>query len=416
MARAQQAGLIDFSFHNPRDRATDKHHSVDDSPYGGGPGMVMLLEPLVATLRSLGTNGVLPRMVALSPAGRPFTQSLARELAQEPNLVLVCGRYEGFDARLFDVLPIEPISLGDAVLNGGEVAALAIIEATARLVPGFMGKEASGTEESFSAGLLEYPHFTRPECFEGHSVPATLLSGDHARVAAWRHDEALRTTMRLRPDLLDSATLSHNDRLFLQAQGRVRAGKNLHIGLIHHPVLLKEKLVGTTSLTNLDIHDIARISRTYGLGSVRVVTPLEDQLQLLNTLVGHWTRGPGAVTNPDRAEALSLVKPATSFEQALEELTLFYGNPPLVVGTSARPVLDKKGREACPALPFGRLRELLHEQAVLLLLGTGHGLAPELLTRCDHLLPPLRWMDDYNHLPVRAAAALLLDRVLGDRG
>lgn len=160
---------MDFFFANPRDMTTDPHHTVDDRPYGGGPGMVLMLEPLVALLRSLPPERR-GRMLALTPGGRPFTQNMARELAREPALTLICGRYEGFDARLFDILPIEPVCVGDAVLNGGEAAALAVIEATARLQPGFMGKDASGDEESFSNGLLEYPHFTRPEEFEGRAV------------------------------------------------------------------------------------------------------------------------------------------------------------------------------------------------------------------------------------------------------
>ena len=180
MARAREAGLVDFFFANPRDMTTDPHHTVDDRPYGGGPGMVLMLEPLVALLRSLPPERR-GRMLALTPGGRPFTQNMARELAREPALTLICGRYEGFDARLFDILPIEPVCVGDAVLNGGEAAALAVIEATARLQPGFMGKDASGDEESFSNGLLEYPHFTRPEEFEGRAVPER--SWAHCRVA-----------------------------------------------------------------------------------------------------------------------------------------------------------------------------------------------------------------------------------------
>lgn len=413
MGKARESALIEFHFANPRDVTTDRHHTVDDRPYGGGPGMVLLLEPLVQTLRSLPQPG---RMIALTPGGRPFTQALARELAQEDALTLICGRYEGFDDRLFDILPIEPVSVGDAVLNGGEAAALAIIEATARLLPGFMGKEQSGDEESFSNGLLEYPHFTRPEEFEGQRVPDVLLSGDHKRIALWRREASLRATLKQRPELLDSATLSYAERMTLSAIPRFCHGKNLYVALLHYPVLLKDKISGTTSLTNLDVHDIARVSRTYGLGGVSMVTPLDDQRRLLDTLLQHWTAGHGAASNPDRAEALRLVSPHESLEKAVEALTAECGVPPLLVGTSARPVLDKKGRESRCSVPFDEVRHWLEHKPVLLLLGTGHGIAPEVLAQCDAILPPLRWMDDYNHLPVRAAAAILLDRLLGDRG
>jgi tRNA (guanine37-N1)-methyltransferase len=417
MERARESGIVDFSFANPRDKATDKHRSVDDRPYGGGPGMVLMLEPLIQTLRELPpANGKKGRLIVLTPAGRPFTQTLAKELAQEEELTLICGRYEGFDARLFDLLPAEPICVGEAVLNGGETAALAIIEATARLQPGFMGKDESGEEESFSNGLLEYPHYTRPEIFEGLSVPSVLQGGHHAHIAAWRHEQSLLTTARLRPDLLDNVPLTHTDRQILRKESRFRPAKNLYIALLHHPVRLKDRKTGTTSLTNLDIHDIARISRTYGISGFFVVTPLKDQLRLLATLLSHWTEGPGLTYNPDRAEALRLVRPEESLENAVETLTTNCGLPPFVVGTSAQPVLDKKHRERRPASTFNEVKSQLTNRPVLLLLGTGHGIAPEVLEQCDAILPPLRWMDEYNHLPVRAAAAILLDRLLGDRG
>lgn len=417
MARAREAGIVSFSFANPRDKATDRHRSVDDRPYGGGPGMVLMLHPLMQTLREIpAVKSGRGRLIALSPAGRPFTQSLAQELAEEEDLTLICGRYEGFDARLFELLPVEPVCVGEAVLNGGEAAALAVIEATARLQPGFMGKEESGDEESFSHGLLEYPHYTHPENFEGLEVPAVLRGGNHAEIAAWRRKQTLLVTAKFRPEMLNRAALTQSDREFLRAQERFHPGKNLSVALLHHPVRLKNRKVGTTSLTNFDIHDIARISRTYGISGFFVVTPLKDQLRLLTTLLSHWTEGPGLSFNPDRAEALRLVRPEESLENAVATLTTRCGMPPFVVGTSAHPVLDKKHRERRRAATFDEVRSLLADRPVLLLLGTGHGIAPEVLERCDAVLPPLRWMDEYNHLPVRAAAAILLDRLLGDRG
>ncbi|MBP3730084.1 MAG: tRNA (guanosine(37)-N1)-methyltransferase TrmD [Mailhella sp.] len=416
MARARESGIVGFSFANPRDKSTDRHRSVDDSPYGGGPGMVLMLDPLVKTLREICSDGKNRRLLALTPSGRQFTQAFARKLAEEEELVLICGRYEGCDARLYDLFSIEPVCVGDAVLNGGEAAALAVIEATARLQPGFMGKDESGDDESFSNGLLEYPQYTRPSEYEGLRVPAVLQGGDHAQIAAWRRQQSLLVTARQRPELLGHARLCHADREFLRKQARFRRGKNLYIALLHHPVRLKNHRTGTTSLTNLDIHDIARISRTYGISGFFLVTPLKDQLRLLATLLSHWTEGPGLSYNPDRAEALRLVRPEGSLENAVHALTEHCGMPPFVVGTSAQPVLDKKHRERRPPSTFDEVWDRLAVSPVLLLLGTGHGIAPEVLEQCHAILPPLRWMDEYNHLPVRAAAAILLDRLLGDRG
>lgn len=410
--RARTAGLIDVRLLNPRDAATDRHHTVDDRPYGGGPGMVMMLEPLVKTLRQLAETTPerhLGRTLVLAASGRPFTQRMAAELAQEKRLTLVCGRYEGIDHRLAavcaDVCDLEEVSVGDAVLNGGEVAAMTIMEAVTRLVPGFMGKEASGEEESFSAGLLEYPHFTRPEMFENVPVPPVLMSGDHGRIAAWRHEMSLATTLSRRPELIDSAPLLPSDMVHLRSLPREKLGRNLHCALVHYPVFLGDKKTGATSLTNLDVHDIARCSCSYGLDSFTVVTPLLDQQAILDTLMAHWRHGAGGTGNPDRAEAFGKVHKAGTLQEAVERIQAQTGQCPVLVGTSAR--------DEGTCLP----RQVLHELAerpVLLIFGTGHGLAPEVLQACDHVLRPLRFMDSYNHLPVRGAVAITLDRILGD--
>ena len=245
LGKARSSGLVDIRLHNPRNLATDRHKSVDDRPYGGGPGMVMLADPLVRTLRGLTeTPSSRRRLLALSANGHTFTQAMARELADIDQLILVCGRYEGIDARVEQLLPLESVCVGEAVLNGGEAAALLIIEAVTRLAPGFMGKESSAEEESFSAGLLEYPHYTRPEIFEGLEVPPVLRGGDHARIARWRREQSLLTTCLRRPDMLDSAPLTAQDLGYLRrlppADRGERLGRNLSIALLHHPVLLEK--------------------------------------------------------------------------------------------------------------------------------------------------------------------------------
>ena len=291
MQRAREAGILSFALHNPRDRARDRHRTVDDRPYGGGPGMILLPGPLADTLRDLGFGGEHPRgrLLLLSHAGRPLTQALARELAGESALTLLCGRYEGIDARLAELFPLQAVSVGDFILNGGEAGALCLVEAVARLLPGFMGHEQSGEDESFSRGLLEYPHYTRPEEFQGLCPPRVLLSGDHGRIAVWRRQASLAVTLRLRPDLLAEADLSEDDREFLR--GLPRPGRNLYCGLVHYPVLDQEKNSVAVSLTNLDVHDIARYSCAYGLGGYYVLTPLADQRRLLEELLAHLTRG-----------------------------------------------------------------------------------------------------------------------------
>ena len=203
LGKAIQAGIVDVRLHDLRAFAdpTDPHRAIDDASFGGGPGMVMKPEPVFAAVESLGTDR--GRTILLSPGGRRLDQAFARELAREPRLVLICGRYEGVDERVVQGLPAEEVSIGDYVLSGGEVAALVVLEAVTRLVPGVLGREESLERESFEDGILDHPHFTRPRKFRGMSVPDVLVSGDHAAIERWRRSAALEKTRRNRPDLLE---------------------------------------------------------------------------------------------------------------------------------------------------------------------------------------------------------------------
>lgn len=213
LGKARARGLIDVRLHDPRDWTSDPHRVVDDAPFGGGAGMVMMPGPLFAAVEAVAP----PRpLYLLSAAGRPFDQALAAELAGGSGFALLCGRYEGVDQRVADHLCDEELSVGDYVLAGGEAAALVVIEAVARLVPEVMGNESSAGEESFATGLLEYPQYTRPADFRGLEVPEVLRSGDHGRVARWRRSQALRRTRQRRPDLLAGRDLTPEEVALLE--------------------------------------------------------------------------------------------------------------------------------------------------------------------------------------------------------
>src|SRR5437588_2691471 len=196
--RAQEQGLLSIALHNIRDATTDKHHVVDDYPYGGGAGMVMKPEPIFTAVEAVHEGGPI---ILLTPQGRLFNQQIARELAQEPRVTLICGHYEGIDERVLEHLVTDELSIGDYVLTGGELAAMIVVDATSRLIPGVLGGDESTLEESHSGNLLEYPHYTRPPEFRGWNVPDVLLSGNHAEIAKWRRKESLRRTKQRRPDL-----------------------------------------------------------------------------------------------------------------------------------------------------------------------------------------------------------------------
>ncbi len=217
LKRAHENGLLDVALHNIRDWTSDRHHVCDDMPYGGGGGMVMKPGPIFAAVESvLGAPPACP-LILLSPQGRVFTQAVAQELSQQPHLGLLCGRYEGIDERVIEHLVTDEISIGDYVLSGGELPALALIDAITRLLPGALGDPEGAWDDSHATGLLEYPHYTRPPEFRGWAVPDVLLSGDHGRIAQWRRQQALLRTLRRRPDLLAKADLSASDRDFLNS-------------------------------------------------------------------------------------------------------------------------------------------------------------------------------------------------------
>ncbi len=209
IGKAREQGLLDVRVHDLREHTHDRHRTVDDTPYGGGAGMVMRPEPWGEALDALVSTGggAVPRLLVPTPSGMPFTQALARNLAAEPWLAFACGRYEGIDERVIEyaagLMPVTPVSLGDYVLNGGEVAVLAIVEAVARLLPGVIGNAESLVEESHEDGLLEYPVYTKPASWRGLDVPEVLLSGNHGAIAAWRHAQRVERTAARRPDLLD---------------------------------------------------------------------------------------------------------------------------------------------------------------------------------------------------------------------
>jgi len=215
LQRAREHGLLDVRVHNIRDFARNKHHVTDDEPYGGGGGMVMKVEPVFEAVENvLGSHPSCP-IIMLTPQGRVFTQKTAFDLVQHTHIALLCGRYEGIDERIRENLVSDEISIGDYVLTGGELPALILIDALSRLLPGALGDPDGAMDDSHASGLLEYPHYTRPPEYRGWSVPEILLSGDHAKIEKWRREQSLRRTLKRRPDLLESAPLSDNDRKVL---------------------------------------------------------------------------------------------------------------------------------------------------------------------------------------------------------
>jgi tRNA (guanine37-N1)-methyltransferase len=224
LGRAQSAGLVEIHTHQLRDYSRDPHHKVDDRPFGGGPGMILMCQPVVDAIQAVEALDDRPALrILLTPQGRPFNQAVAQRLAGQDRLLLVCGHYEGFDERISELVQPEELSLGDFVMSGGEPAALAIIDAVVRLLPGALGNQQAAADESFQTGRLEYPQYTRPREYRGRSVPDVLLSGNHAEIEAWRRAQAEARTRRRRPDLLADDAAAVVDSSWSQASRCSRA-------------------------------------------------------------------------------------------------------------------------------------------------------------------------------------------------
>lgn len=408
--RACENGVLDLNIKYLRDYTGPQKGLTDDKLYGGGVGMVMKPEPLFEAVRDLKKTENC-RIVITSPAGKLFNQKVAEDLAKSEQIIFICGHYEGIDQRVEDALATDVLSIGDFVLTGGEMPAMIMADSVIRLLPGALGKDESSSEESFSTdGLLEYPHYTRPPEFEGMEVPAVLLNGNHAEINKWRRKKSLERTYERRPDLLNKAVLSQQDKIILEEISKEKT-KNSHvwISLVHYPVYNKKHEIINTSITNLDLHDIARAARTFDLSGYFVVQPAKGQKELINTLLNHWAGGFGARYNPDRHNALENLTLVDDLQDAIKIIEEKTGKKPKIIGTSANASKEMIG--------YSQMRKIIKEKEneYLIVLGTGWGLTDEMMATFDYVLRPIYGVGAYNHLSVRSAASIIMDRLLGEK-
>lgn len=407
MRRAQEKQIAEIQVYNIRDYAEDPHFA-DDVLYGGGAGMVLKPEPVMTALEANGWQKG-KKVIITTPSGKTFTQQDALRLAKEEEIFFIAGHYEGLDQRVAELTEAEEFSIGDYVLTGGELPAMVMTDSIVRLLDGVLGDSASLEQESFTEGLLEYPQYTRPREYRGKEVPEVLFCGDHKVIEAWRRKESLRRTYENRPDLLAKLPLSEEDKAVIGAMHQKdREEISFYVALVHYPVLDPKGHVIATSVTNLDIHDIARLSRTYGAKGYFIIQPGEEQKELTERLLTYWTTGHGSKVNPDRKEALDLVTVVDSLEDAEKVITEKEGSKPYWVGTSAkiRPNI----------VSYGELNGILlrDKNSALLVFGTGHGLTEETMEKMDYILKPIEGRGEYNHLSVRSAVSITLDRLIGE--
>lgn len=409
LARAKENALIEAEIVQLRNYAINTQGQVDDTPYGGGGGMISRVEASVAAVEDAKKKDPNAKVILFTPRGQAISQKLVKEITKEAvdnqsGLILYCSRYEGVDERFVESWVDYEISIGDAIYMGGEAPAIAFMEATARLIPGVLGNSVSLEDESFELGGVEYPQYTKPQTFRGRKVPDILLSGNHGEIAKWQKIRSIEDTSLRRPDLVSDSiknSISSGDEI-------KKKEAPVYLALLHHPVVDKAGEVITSSITNLDVHDIARSVRTFELDGYFVVHPSKTLRALVQRVCDHWSEGAGVHYNPNRSEALQFIRSVATFDDMLSMIEKEHGELPRLVVTSARP-----GERMIAYDEFRSLMPSLGNRPILLLFGTAWGIHSDITDRADYRLLPIWGPGDYNHLSVRSAVAIILDRLFG---
>ena len=327
-----------------------------------------------------------------------------QQITPSPHLIFICTRYEGTDARVEQHYADYIFSIGDYVLMGGDLPAQVILEGLLRLIPGIVGKQQSVDEDSFSGPFFDHPHYGLPATWQGIDIPEIIRSGNHAAIKEWRKQQACKQTIFNRFDWFCSQQPTQQDIDY--ANNYI---PNHYLVLMHSQVLIKDRGEGNTSIASLDIHDIARSSKTYGIKKFFIVSQLRDQQKILSTFLEFWNSQEGQKYNKNRSDAVSLVTPAYALQEVIETITNLEGGiQPLIVATSAKTLANAK------IIDYSSQGKLWKQQRpILFIFGTGRGLADKVLEQSNYILTPIKGLSTYNHLSVRSAVAIILDRWLG---
>lgn len=422
IGRAIEKGFISVKLYRFSDFCVPKER-IDEPTAGPGAGMIIKPEVIERAIQACEQDSGTGIKIFFSPQGTLLTQRVFRNMAFElfvankqntteqtsvsssvPHLILVCPRYEGIDARVESVFADYALSIGDYVVMGGDVPAQVFLEGLLRLYPGIIGTWESVEKESFSGPFLDHPEYGLPVEWKGERIPDIVQSGNHAAINEWRRKQACAKTIEKRFDWFVSAQPTASE--CAMALEHIPPH---YIALMHTQVNLKEGKVGTTSITSIDLHDTARSCATYGIKNFFMVNPLKDQQEIIATFLNFWRSDVGKNYNRSRFDAVNKVRPALSLDEVLAAIREQEGGKePLLVATSARHHGHANGIDF-----YSQGEVWKHGRPVLFIFGTGQGLADEVLEKCDYMLGPVQGLTTYNHLSVRSAMAIILDRWLG---
>ncbi|MCF7799487.1 hypothetical protein K9L05_02740 [Candidatus Babeliales bacterium] len=433
IGRAVENKIIEFNFIKLSD-VTSPGQRIDEPVCGPGSGMIIKPEIWQKAIELCIKNYGDGTKIFFSPQGVKLTQPILKKLANkiyfkknnnkkleqketfqniaeqkseelcDCHLILICARYEGIDPRVEQYYADYVISIGDYVLMGGDLPAQVFIESFLRLIPGVVGRAESVEKESFESPFLDYPEYGLPVEWNGLQIPDIVRSGNHAQIEKWRKEQAAQNTVYKRFDWFTASNPEKSD---------INLAKkfipNHYVALMHNNILVEEDKEGHSSITSLDIHDIARSASTYGIKNYFVVSELEDQQKILSTFLGFWGGQEGKEYNKNRSQAVDIIIPTINLDQVIFHIEKESNIKPIIIATSAK--ISKFENKLIDYYSQGMIFE--KKRPVLFLFGTGKGLSDNILDRCDYILLPINGMTDYNHLSVRSAAAIILDRWLG---
>lgn len=407
VGRSQEKGIVHvdvqsfFSYVEPKER-------IDAPTFGPGAGMLIRPDVIQKSIEDKERQHGKAFKIFFSPRGKKIDQrileSIVERMQESQHLMLVPARYEGMDARVEEEYADMVLSVGDFVLMGGDIPAMLLLEGVLRLMPGVVGKQESIEKESFSGAFVDFPSYTEPVEWKGRRVPDVLRSGNHGAIKKWRDEQSVKKSVLEHFDWLRSQDLTEEDK-----ESTTSCIPSHYVALMHSDVLVgQERVPGFTSVTSIDIHDIARSSKTYGIKEFFIITPLVDQQKIVSKVLDFWKKGIGAEYNRCRYTAIESVQLLDSLVQAIETIEKKEGKRPLVIATSAQLT------DAQHVISYNDQHIVWqNERPVLMIFGTGQGLSPEIIGQCDYLLLPITGFSTFNHLSVRSAVAIILDRWLG---
>lgn len=408
LRRADEKGVVTFDVTSMLDVCAPKER-VDAPTFGHGPGMLIRPEVVERAVEAQEHKYGTAFKIFFSPHGKKITQPLLQKLytkIQEKggHCMTIAARYEGIDARAEEYYADEVLSVGDFVLMGGDLPAMMFLEGLLRFCPGVVGREESVQEDSFSGPFLDHPHYAAPVEWKGYKVPDVIRSGDHAALAVWREKMAVERTVFHHFDWVRSRATTEREKALVH-----ETIPSHYVALMHTGIVTADSdQEGTTSVTSIDIHDLARSTKTYGIEHYFVVTPLDDQKKIVGKLLDFWQEGAGVTYREHRHEALKSVSCVDSLSLVIEDIERREGKKPLIVATSAKEVAQVQN-----ITYYDQERVWAEKRPILIIFGTGNGLGPTVLKQCDYVLMPVEGFSVFNHLSVRSAAAIVLDRWLG---